>query len=231
MIQKVRTLDRLYVASPCSADWNAMPGDDQVRFCDQCRLNVYNISAMTRKHAEQLIARTEGQLCTKLYRRADGTIITRDCPFGIRAIKLRASRMAGAAFSAILSLLTSQTIVWADHNNCAHYRTKVIKLQSEDDSASIQGTVYYMKDEVLAEAAVTLGNEKTKRRYILKTNDKGRFDFSTLPSGKYVISIEFPGFATFTKKNITAKAGKSLQLDVMMQVGTTGGAALLPTQE
>jgi hypothetical protein len=66
MVEEEKTLGRLYVASPCSADWDDMPGNDQVRFCNQCQFNVYNISAMTRIQAEGLIAKTEGRLCTNL---------------------------------------------------------------------------------------------------------------------------------------------------------------------
>jgi hypothetical protein len=119
-------------------------------------------------------------------------------------------------------------MVWADHNNCSHYKGKVIKLESPDDSTSIQGTVYYMKDEALVDADVTLTSEQTKRQYVMKTNDKGRFEFSALPPGRYSISIWSPGFVTFKKRNMTAKARKGFQLNVMMQVGMTGGAALLP---
>jgi len=228
MIETTRMLDRLYVASPCFVDWEAMSGNDQARFCDRCQLNVYNISAMTRTQAEELIAKTEGRLCTRLFRRADGTIITQDCPVGIRAIRRRVSRTACAVLGALLSVFTSRTLISADHNNCSHYKAKVIKLESPDDSTSIQGTVYYMKDEALVDADVTLTSEQTKRQHVLKTNDKGRFEFSALPPGKYAISIWSPGFVTFKKRNIIVKPGKGFQLNVMMQVGMTGGAALLP---
>src|SRR5262245_30602687 len=39
-------LARLRIASPCSADWDEMTGDDRVRFCGRCRKNVYNLSEM-----------------------------------------------------------------------------------------------------------------------------------------------------------------------------------------
>src|SRR5690349_9803270 len=49
-------LPNLRVASPCSADWNRMQGDDRVRFCPECRLDVYDFSAMTAREIEQLLA-------------------------------------------------------------------------------------------------------------------------------------------------------------------------------
>jgi hypothetical protein len=96
-------LDYVTVAAPCSAGWDNMIGDERVRFCGQCNLNVYNISAMTKQDAERLITQAEGRLCIRYYRRADGTILTNNCPVGLRALKRRLSRTASACASAVLS--------------------------------------------------------------------------------------------------------------------------------
>ena len=96
-------LSHVKVAVPCSADWDNMFGDNRKRFCNQCNLNVYNLSGMSRTEAEDLIRRSEGRLCVRFYRRSDGTIITENCPVGLAAIKRKVSRIATAALSAILS--------------------------------------------------------------------------------------------------------------------------------
>jgi len=98
-------LNRVSVATPCPADWDRMVGDDRVRFCGQCELNVYNLSAMSTDDAESLIARTEGRLCVRFYRRRDGSIITEDCPVGLRALKRRATRIRRAFISTVFGLL------------------------------------------------------------------------------------------------------------------------------
>jgi hypothetical protein len=98
-------LDRVTVAAPCHADWDEMIGNERARFCGQCKLNVYNLSGMTRRQAESLIASAEGRLCVRFYRRADGTVLTENCPVGLRAIRRRLSRVLSAALSAILSFL------------------------------------------------------------------------------------------------------------------------------
>ena len=95
-------LDRVRVAAPCNADWERMTGDERTRFCAQCELNVYNLSGMTRREAEALLTRAEGRLCVRFYRRSDGTILTRQCPVGLRALKARAGRAARAFLSAVL---------------------------------------------------------------------------------------------------------------------------------
>ena len=95
-------LEHVRVAAPCPADWGKMVGDERVRFCGSCSLHVYNLSGMTRREAEALLASTEGRLCVRFYRRADGTILTRNCPVGLAAVKRRVARAAGATLSAVL---------------------------------------------------------------------------------------------------------------------------------
>ncbi len=83
-------LENLSVAAPCNADWDAMKGDDRVRFCGSCQKNVYNLSALSRVDAEHLIAKHEGPPpCIRLYKRRDGTVITNDCPVGRKRRRLR----------------------------------------------------------------------------------------------------------------------------------------------
>ena len=97
-------LDNVRVASPCRADWDQMYGDDRKRFCGECKMSVYNLSGMTRMDAESLLINSEGRLCVRYFRRADGTVLTRDCPVGWRAAKQRVSKAATAVFSMIAGL-------------------------------------------------------------------------------------------------------------------------------
>jgi hypothetical protein len=101
-------LDHIKIAAPCSADWDQMFsfGDKQVRFCSQCNLNVYNLSDMSRQEAEALINKTEGRLCVRFYRRADGSILTQNCPVGLRAIKRRAAWAAQVVLGMALSFVS-----------------------------------------------------------------------------------------------------------------------------
>jgi hypothetical protein len=98
-------LDYVRVAAPCDANWDSMFGDERVRFCAQCKLNVYNLSDMTKLEAERLIARTDGRLCIRYYMRRDGSILTNNCPVGLRKIKRRLSRVATAIGSTVISFL------------------------------------------------------------------------------------------------------------------------------
>ncbi len=96
-------LDNVRVASPCSVDWNEMVGDNRKRFCGDCKLNVYNLSGMTRPEAENLIMNAEGRLCVKFYRRADGSMITQDCPVGWARVKQRTQIFVTAVASLLFT--------------------------------------------------------------------------------------------------------------------------------
>ena len=95
-------LDNIKIASPCSANWNEMFGDDRKRHCAECKLNVYNLSNMTQREAENFLINSEGRVCLRVVRRQDGTVLTQDCPVGWQAVKKRVSRLSTAAFALVL---------------------------------------------------------------------------------------------------------------------------------
>ena len=100
-------LDSIQIASPCPARWEDMQGDEASRFCGECRLNVYNIAAMTRNEAEALILAKEGHLCVRLFRRPDGTVLTADCPVGLRLIRQKTVLALSRVAASIALLLGS----------------------------------------------------------------------------------------------------------------------------
>jgi len=99
-------LKNIRIASPCSANWDEMYGNERKRFCGDCKLNVYNLSGMSRKEAEDLIRNSESRLCVRFYRRPDGSILTQDCPVGWAKIKQRVSAAATAIFSLLIGLFS-----------------------------------------------------------------------------------------------------------------------------
>jgi hypothetical protein len=102
-------LDDVKIATPCHARWDDMIGDDKIRFCGKCQKDVFNLSAMTRDDAETLLREKSDSMCARLYRRTDGTVMTADCPVGVRAKRVRrlaivvgggmAAGMAAASFA------------------------------------------------------------------------------------------------------------------------------------
>ena len=112
MRQDIPLLDNVRVAAPCPANWNEMVGGERVRYCRSCEKNVYNLSEMSRKDAEELLETHEGRLCIRYYQRADGKIITQNCPVGLRlmrrvylTVNARAATLCSAIFGVSAAIL------------------------------------------------------------------------------------------------------------------------------
>lgn len=106
-------LDNIEIAAPCPAKWEEMVGDERERFCQSCALNVYDISQMTKTDAEEFLLSRQGvRACVQLYKRKDGTIITDNCPKGLRAIRDRGMRLMKtvAGFLVFMGLLPSAVL-------------------------------------------------------------------------------------------------------------------------
>jgi hypothetical protein len=99
-------IDSIQVASPCPASWRKMKGDSTVRHCEECNLNVYDFSNLNRAEIKQLIVKNEGtRLCVRLHKREDGTLITRDCPVGVRSLQRRKLAWVSAGCFAFVALV------------------------------------------------------------------------------------------------------------------------------
>lgn len=136
-------LDNVRVAKPCPADWNGMFGSDRKRFCGDCKLNVYNLSDMTRAEAENFLLESEGRMCVRFYRRADGTMLTKDCPVGLAALKKRVSRALTAVFS-MLAGLFGGLIAFGIFREAAPVRVMgqiPITYQGEPPVVAVQGDI------------------------------------------------------------------------------------------
>jgi hypothetical protein len=80
-LKAVSRLDAVEIIhdQPCPVRWNDMVGDDVVRKCPYCRLNVYNFAKMTPEAICETINLHEGKMCAAFYARADGTMTLQPC--------------------------------------------------------------------------------------------------------------------------------------------------------
>lgn len=102
-------LANLKVAAPCPANWEDMVGTDRERFCGQCALNVINISSLSRQEAEDMLAlKAGGRVCVQFYQRQDGTIITDNCPVGLRKLRDKSKQLLKLACGFLALLFTGQ---------------------------------------------------------------------------------------------------------------------------
>jgi hypothetical protein len=221
-------LDRITVASPCPMAWEDMAGDDRARFCNQCNLNVYNISAMTKPEAESFIANTEGRICVNFYRRADGTILTQDCPVGLRAVRKKVSRAAAATFSALLSLFGGSAL-YAQQQPKSEHKVDIKRTLRQGGPGIIEGTIFDVNRAVIAGAQIKLINERTKRESKTKTGEDGTFWITDVEPGSYTIQAEMRGFRKLTFSDINIADEEALNLDVTLEVGSLGGVAVVPS--
>jgi hypothetical protein len=57
----------LRISSPCPKSWDDLVGDNRIRYCGQCKLNVYNQADMSSEDVAEIVRKTEGRLCGRLY--------------------------------------------------------------------------------------------------------------------------------------------------------------------
>ncbi len=108
-MSRLNILDDIKTAAPCQTSWDDMVGEGRARFCDSCGLHVYEAAGLDGAEVVELIKGREGRLCAKLYRRTDGTIVTRNCPRGVARRRKRRFRVA-ALFALFLG-----GALWAAH--------------------------------------------------------------------------------------------------------------------
>jgi hypothetical protein len=97
---------RIDIAAPCSETWESMQGDERVRHCASCKLNVFNTKELTEKELLALLSSANGgRVCGRVYKRADGTVLTKDCPTGVAMLRRRVLMGISLAASFVLVLL------------------------------------------------------------------------------------------------------------------------------
>jgi hypothetical protein len=61
------TLDNFEVKNPCSMKWEEMNGNREIRHCDRCQHNIYNISEMTSRRALKVLNQPEEKVCVSYF--------------------------------------------------------------------------------------------------------------------------------------------------------------------
>ena len=219
-------INNVRIASPCPADWGKMIGDDRVRHCAECNLNVYNFSAMTTPEVERLLS-GEGRLCARFYRRKDGTMLTQDCPRGFRAVVWRVSKLAGAALSALMS------VGYAAAQGSVEQMQQLVQIDQQN--GSIQLVVSDITGAVIPNARVTLWDSGVREMGSASTTGDGSLRWSGLYAGLYGVEVSEPGFQTRIN-TVIVKAGSLTKLEVKLELSQSGfligeiaGYATVPT--
>jgi hypothetical protein len=197
-----------------------MAGDERVRHCTLCELNVYNFADMTRDEVRDLLMQTEGRVCARMVRRADGTLLTRDCPTGLRALRRRASRMATAVIAAMLALSGVAFGRTPDRMRVKRNGSKV-KIEtmraSTTQPAAFNGIVE-VDGSSLPGATVTITSEATNTTRTTVTDADGRFVAPRLDPGDYSVRVELSGFAPAVISHLPLQANQITSARVLLRM-------------
>ncbi len=70
-------LSQFSIPTPCSMDWESMPGDERRRFCEACGKHVHDLTAMAAAELVQIGSKAfdgEDELCGRIAIKADGML-------------------------------------------------------------------------------------------------------------------------------------------------------------
>ena len=233
MSKKIPIIDQIRINKPCTADWDSMIGNDQVRFCEHCAKDVHNISAMTIAEAERLVANSDGKLCVRYYQLPGQKIETKDNLHISYRVTRRISRVAAGAITAALTLSASVAAEQSVPATGVTLGSKTVSSLSgslntiDSGVGQLSGTVIDVNHAVIVGAKVLITNSKSRKELSAVTNEMGRFSFDNLEEGLYTIKTESRGFRTAETKNVKIKAGTITELEVSLTVGSAGGMAIL----
>jgi hypothetical protein len=166
-----------------------------------------------RLQAEALLRETEGRLCARLYRRADGTILTENCPAGLRAIGRRISRVAGAAMSAVATLSSAAA---------AQFPFFPIPSALQEAKAAVSGVILDITGRGISDAKVVITQAGSKSRQLTNTDGAGSFRIESLAAGAYTIQVVSPGFRSYTKQMLLTPF-HNYKIQATLLLGTMGG--------
>ena len=92
-------------------------------------------------------------------------------------------------------------------------------LHAQITAASINGQVRDPSQSIVPGATVTARNTDTSATRTEETSQDGRYTFSQLTPGHYIVTVSKAGFAGFTQNNITLLASQTLELNPQLTVG------------
>jgi hypothetical protein len=217
-------LKAIRIATPCEATWERMAGDERLRRCKLCDRNVYNFAEMTREEIRELLARTEGRVCARLYRRADGTLLTSDCPSGFRTARQRISRLGAAAIAAVIS---ASTFVFGCATSGQSLRNKhrsKVTLEIErsgSQQATLAGAVRDESENPLPGVTIVVRDKLAKREFTAITDATGAFSLTSLAASIYRVEVTLSGFNSVVVKHIALKQNEITRARVVLRINTT----------
>lgn len=222
MAKQLITLEQITIPNPCTNNWEQMIGNDQIRFCNQCSSQVFDLSKMTKKQVEGLVTEKQGNLCARIIRRADGTIQTIDNSTN----KVSRIQPILKAASATIFVLISFSALANAQTQLKTTLPIIVSLPDKstehlEPSAQIYGPIYDSSRAVMAGADITLTNETTGEIHQTISNEEGNYYIYSLVPGLYTIEVVSTGFEHFQRKSIALAPNNHLYFEAVLAIAPT----------
>jgi ankyrin repeat protein len=209
----------MIIPAPCDAAWESMAGNDRVRFCDHCSLHVTSLSDMTRQEAISLVARSEGRLCVRFVKRADGSVLSKQAPPKLHHIARRISRIAAGAFTATLSLSSAAGQNSLSSNSIPRGQATAQRALSQvEGGCSLSGIIADPNSAVVSGATVTLTDLQGGSFFTFTTGDDGAYKFSLLPAGSYSLTADATSFPSAGLEKIELADGADRTINIELKL-------------
>jgi hypothetical protein len=214
------------IASPCSTAWDEMPGDDKIRFCPKCQLNVYNFAEIPETQVNQLLIDQEGKVCAKVYQRASGNLVTRDSPVAFRILPL----LPGVSDK--MQPETVDLLIGKPQQILPEIRPLP---QSHPAETGITLLAYDPMGSAAADTPFFIRDQKTRSRKIEHTDATGRLRFTDIPAGSYLLDCGAVSLA-MRPQTIEVREGEIVAVEVELFSAVMGlvvniDVGIVPHQE
>jgi hypothetical protein len=98
-------------------------------------------------------------------------------------------------------------------------------------SSAISGTLTDVKGAALVKATVTATNVDTHATRTGETNSAGRFLFSQVNPGNYIVTVRAPGFADQSSRPVAVEVGRTVTLDFTLTVASASQTVEVKAQQ
>jgi len=96
----------------------------------------------------------------------------------------------------------------------------ICALFGQSNTATVTGLITDPAGAVMPSAKVTIRNVDTNIPREMASDENGDYTITSLPPGKYELTVSSPGFRTAVQRNLVLQIAQVLRVDVRMEVGT-----------
>ena len=137
---------------------------------------------------------------------------------GLRAVRRRVARIAGAAFATIISLCGGAFGQKVKDDKSCRQQVKISRTLTQDPIANgrVAGTILDSNGAVIPGAVITINDAKSNKVSEVKSADDGRFLLSNVAPGVYKFVVTAPGYKNFELTNLTVTGKETVNVELIV---------------